>query len=93
MRYPCVNPLLLSKYFLVVRSPNTSWILSRLVTLCLNKIKEKNWATEEEITSINQRVKDLVAECVKFAEESDFPDASELYQGIYAQEDYPFIKN
>jgi len=63
------------------------------ITLCLNKIKEKNWATEEEITSINQRVKDLVAECVKFAEESDFPDASELYQGIYAQEDYPFIKN
>jgi len=63
------------------------------ITLCLNKIKEKNWATEEEITTINQRVKDLVAECVKFAEESDFPDASELYQGIYAQEDYPFIKN
>ena len=63
------------------------------ITLCLSKIKEKNWATEEEITSINQRVKDLVAECVKFAEESDFPDASELYQGIYAQEDYPFIKN
>jgi pyruvate dehydrogenase E1 component alpha subunit len=63
------------------------------ITLCLDKIKEKNWATEEEINSINQRVKGLVAECVKFAEESDFPDASELYQGIYAQEDYPFIKN
>jgi pyruvate dehydrogenase E1 component alpha subunit len=63
------------------------------ITLCLNKIKEKNWATEEEIESIIQRVKDVVAECVKFAEESDFPDASELYQGIYAQEDYPFIKN
>jgi pyruvate dehydrogenase E1 component alpha subunit len=63
------------------------------IALCLNMIKEKNWATEEEINSINQRVKDLVAECVKFAEESDFPDASELYKGIYAQEDYPFIKN
>jgi len=63
------------------------------ITLCLNMIQEKNWATQEEIDSINQRVKDLVAECVKFAEESDFPDASELYQGIYAQEDYPFIKN
>ena len=63
------------------------------ITLCLNMIQEKNWATQEEIDSINQRVKELVAECVKFAEESDFPDASELYQGIYAQEDYPFIKN
>ena len=68
-------------------------VISELCSVPLNKIKEKNWATEEEITSINQRVKDLVAECVKFAEESDFPDASELYQGIFAQEDYPFIKN
>ena len=63
------------------------------IALCLTMSKEKNWATEEEVNSINQRVKDLVAECVKFAEESDFPDASELYKGIYAQEDYPFIKN
>jgi pyruvate dehydrogenase E1 component alpha subunit len=57
----------------------------------LNKIKEQKWATDEEIAKIDQRVKDLVAECVKFAEESDFPDASEVYQGVYAQEDYPFI--
>jgi len=61
------------------------------ITLCLNKIKEEKWATDEEIATIDQRVKDLVAECVKFAEESDFPDPSELYQGVYAQEDYPFI--
>jgi pyruvate dehydrogenase E1 component alpha subunit len=61
------------------------------ITLCLNKIKEEKWATDEEIATIDQRVKDLVAECVKFGEESDFPDPSELYQGVYAQEDYPFI--
>lgn len=61
------------------------------ITLCLNMIQEKKWATEAEIEAINQRVKDLVAECVQFAEESEFPDPSELYQGIYAQEDYPFI--
>jgi pyruvate dehydrogenase E1 component alpha subunit len=51
----------------------------------------EKWATDEEIAAIDQRVKDLVAECVQFAEESDFPDPSELYQGVYAQEDYPFI--
>ena len=34
------------------------------ITLCLNKIKEKNWATQDEIDAINQRVKDLVKECV-----------------------------
>jgi pyruvate dehydrogenase E1 component alpha subunit len=61
------------------------------ITLCLNKIKEEKWATDEEIATIDQRVKDLVAECVQFAEESDFPDPSEVYQGVYAQEDYPFI--
>ena len=61
------------------------------ITLCLNKIKEEKWATDEEIATIDQRVKDLVAECVKFAEESDFPDPSEVYQGVYAQQDYPFI--
>jgi pyruvate dehydrogenase E1 component alpha subunit len=45
------------------------------ITLCLNKIKEKKWATDAE------------------TEASDFPDASEVYQGVYAQEDYPFIKD
>ena len=63
------------------------------ITLCLNKIKENNWATEEEIKAIDQRVKALVNECVQFAEESPYPDPSEVYQGVYAQEDYPFIKN
>ena len=63
------------------------------ITLCLNKIKEKKWATDAEIEEINQRVKDLVKECVDFAEASDFPDASEVYQGVYDQEDYPFIKD
>ena len=63
------------------------------ITLCLNKIKEKKWATDAEIEEIIQRVKGLVKECVDFAEASDFPDASEVYQGVYAQEDYPFIKD
>ncbi|MEY2962776.1 MAG: hypothetical protein RL754_37 [Bacteroidota bacterium] len=63
------------------------------ITMVLNKIKENKWATDAEIEAIDQRVKDLVAECVQFAEESDFPDPSELYQGVYAQEDYPFIKD
>jgi pyruvate dehydrogenase E1 component alpha subunit len=63
------------------------------ITLCLNKIKEENWATQDEIDAINQRVKDLVKECVDFGEKSDFPDPSEVYLGVYAQEDYPFIKD
>ena len=34
---------------------------------------------------------DLVAECEKFAEESPFPEAQQLYDVVYEQENYPFI--
>ncbi|HTO14273.1 MAG TPA: pyruvate dehydrogenase (acetyl-transferring) E1 component subunit alpha [Edaphocola sp.] len=61
------------------------------INFVLNKIKEGNMATEEEITAINNKVKKEVDECVKFAEESPWPDDSELYKDIYVQEDYPFI--
>jgi pyruvate dehydrogenase E1 component alpha subunit len=32
-----------------------------------------------------------VDECVKFAEESPWPDDNELYKDIYADADYPYI--
>ena len=57
----------------------------------LAKIMENKWATEEEIETINEKVKDIVEHSVKFAEESPYPDDSELYKDIYVQEDYPFI--
>jgi len=56
-------------------------------------IKEKEYASEKELEEIDERVKDLVNECVKFGEESDFPEPEDLYNGIYTQEDYPFIRN
>ncbi|MEM1258011.1 MAG: pyruvate dehydrogenase (acetyl-transferring) E1 component subunit alpha [Bacteroidota bacterium] len=54
-------------------------------------ILEKKYATEEEIKEIDKRVKNLVAECEKFAEESEFPPIEQLYDTVYEQEDYPFI--
>lgn len=59
----------------------------------LNTIKENNWATEEEIEVIDNRVRDLVAECEKFAEESPYPDTSVMYDVVYEQENYPFISH
>jgi pyruvate dehydrogenase E1 component alpha subunit len=32
-----------------------------------------------------------VEESVRFAEESPYPDASELYKDVYVQDDYPYI--
>lgn len=56
-------------------------------------IKKKKYATDKEFEEIEKRVKDLVDECVKFAEESDYPDPSEAFKDVYAQEDYPYIKD
>ncbi len=57
----------------------------------LDVIKENGWATDEEIEVIDNRVKDLVAECEKFAEESPYPDKNVMYDVVYEQKDYPFI--
>lgn len=55
-------------------------------TILLNE-----WATEEELDEIDNKAKQVVAEAVKFAEESPFPDPSELYTDIYVEKDYPYI--
>ena len=57
-------------------------------TILDNKI-----ATEEELKEIEGRIKDEIKQALKFAEESDFPDPSELYTDNYLQEDYPFIRD
>jgi pyruvate dehydrogenase E1 component alpha subunit len=59
----------------------------------LNEIKKNDWLNAEEINTINQRVKDKVQECVAFAEASDYPDAQQLYDMVYEQKDYPFLKH
>ena len=61
------------------------------ITQVLDIIKENNYATDEEIDAIDQRVRDLVDECEKFAEESPYPDLNVMYDVVYAQEDYPFL--
>lgn len=58
----------------------------------LATILEKEYANEAQIESINEKVKLLVDDCVTFSEESPFPKPEELYRDVYAQEDYPFIR-
>lgn len=57
----------------------------------LKTIQKNKWATEAEIEAINEKVKQEVEDCVKFAEESPWPDDNELLKDVYVQEDYPFI--
>ncbi|HHH50102.1 MAG TPA: pyruvate dehydrogenase (acetyl-transferring) E1 component subunit alpha [Saprospiraceae bacterium] len=55
------------------------------------KILEKGFATEDEIKAIKNQIKAEIDAAVKFAEESPFPDPSDLYTDNYSNENYPFI--
>lgn len=58
----------------------------------LSVIKMNKYASEKEIEAIDKRVKDKVKECEKFAEESEFPETEVMYDAVYEQKDYPFIR-
>lgn len=45
---------------------------------------------EDGIKSIDQAVKEEVADCIEFAENSPWPDNAEVYKDIY-QDEYPFL--
>jgi pyruvate dehydrogenase E1 component alpha subunit len=61
------------------------------VETTLVKLKNNFGVSDEEIEKINDRVKNEVAEAVKFAEESPYPDDDEALKDVYAEDDYPFI--
>jgi pyruvate dehydrogenase E1 component alpha subunit len=61
------------------------------ITQVLDVIKKEKYATEEEIKAIDKRVKQLVSECEKFAEESPYPEINVMYDAVYEQNDYPFL--
>ncbi len=58
---------------------------------CKNVLLTNFGLKEEDIEVINNRVKDIVEESVRFAEESPWPSDDELLKDVYKQEDYPFI--
>lgn len=55
-------------------------------------ILDNKWASEDDLDEINKKIKDIVSDCVKFAEESEYPDPEEAYKDVYAEPDYPYIK-
>ncbi len=58
---------------------------------CKVKLLTEYGYREEDITLIDDRVKAVVDECVRFAEESPWPNDNELLKDVYQQQDYPFI--
>jgi pyruvate dehydrogenase E1 component alpha subunit len=56
-------------------------------------ILKKKYADEAWIAEIDEKIKAIVEESVRFSEESPWPDPSELYKDVYVQGDYPFIRD
>lgn len=61
------------------------------VEVVMQTIITNKFATTKELEEIATRVKDQVEDAVTFAEQSPFPDPSELFDDVYRQKDYPFI--
>ncbi len=55
------------------------------------KLLSEKMATEKEIQAIKDKIVAEIAEAVRFAEESPFPDGAQLFEDNYTQTDYPFI--
>ena len=54
-------------------------------------ILENNFATEAALQEIDEKINGIVEASVKFAEDSPWPDDSEVLKDVYIDQDYPFI--
>lgn len=52
----------------------------------------KGLMTQAEMDELQNKIKTEIDEAVEFAENSDFPPASALYDDNYSQPDYPYLK-
>jgi pyruvate dehydrogenase E1 component alpha subunit len=68
------------------------WMEKDPIDHCLDIIKNNKWLTSKEIEEIELWVKKEVEESVEFAENSPYPEAHEIYEDVYMQSDYPYIK-
>lgn len=63
------------------------------IKLIESKMLQNGIASEEEIQAIRDRIKAEIDDCVEFAEKSEYPDGSTLYEDNYVQADYPYIRD
>ena len=61
------------------------------ITKVTKTILDNNFATEADLRAIDDKITLIVDASVKFAEESPWPDDSEVYKDVYIDQNYPFI--
>jgi pyruvate dehydrogenase E1 component alpha subunit len=54
---------------------------------------ENKFVTDEQLEELQDRIKKEIKDAVEFAENSPLPPAENLYQDVYEETDYPFIKD
>jgi pyruvate dehydrogenase E1 component alpha subunit len=55
-------------------------------------ILKKKYATESDLDLIEEKIVEIVADSVTFSEDSPYPEAAALYEDVYFEPNYPFIK-
>lgn len=61
------------------------------ITKVANTILTNKYATEAELKAIDDKIAAIVDGSVKFAEDSPWPDDSEVLKDVYIDQAYPFI--
>ncbi|MGE9313361.1 pyruvate dehydrogenase (acetyl-transferring) E1 component subunit alpha [Niabella sp. CJ426] len=61
------------------------------ISILKKNILDNNYATEEILGEIDARCEEVVANSVKFAEESPIPNDDEVLKDVYMDQNYPFI--
>ncbi|MGN7787781.1 pyruvate dehydrogenase (acetyl-transferring) E1 component subunit alpha [Niabella sp. 22666] len=61
------------------------------ISILKKNILDNNYATEEALGEIDARCEEVVANSVKFAEESPIPNDDEVLKDVYMDQNYPFI--
>ncbi|TXB66739.1 pyruvate dehydrogenase (acetyl-transferring) E1 component subunit alpha [Vicingus serpentipes] len=59
----------------------------------LATIKKNKYATDKQIDAIGAKIKKQIEDAIKFAEDSPLPEPEAMYEDIYAEPNYPFIKD
>ncbi|MFY8189675.1 MAG: pyruvate dehydrogenase (acetyl-transferring) E1 component subunit alpha [Bacteroidia bacterium] len=57
-----------------------------------NTLLKKKYASEADLEAIEEKIAEIVNESVTFSENSPYPEASALYEDVYFEPNYPFIK-
>jgi pyruvate dehydrogenase E1 component alpha subunit len=63
------------------------------IILVKKTIMQKKYTSRKKLDEIDETTKQRIQGAVEFAENSDYPSPEELYQDVYTQKDYPFIKD